>query len=41
MSDDLDDYVEKWLFRADEDVAVLDELTEVPDGFWCFCAIPG
>ena len=28
MSDDLDDYVEKWLFRADEDVAVLDELLQ-------------
>ncbi len=28
MSDDLDDYVEKWLFRADEDVAVIDALIQ-------------
>ncbi len=26
--DDLTDYVDKWLFRADEDVAVIDELIE-------------
>jgi len=26
--DDLDDYIEKWLFRADEDVAVIDELIQ-------------
>ncbi len=28
MIDDLNDYVDKWLFRADEDVAVLDRLLE-------------
>jgi hypothetical protein len=26
--DDLNDYVDKWLFRADEDVAVIDELIQ-------------
>jgi HEPN domain-containing protein len=26
--DDLNDYVDKWLFRADEDVAVIDRLLE-------------
>ncbi len=28
MRDDLRDYVEKWLFRANEDVAVIDRLTQ-------------
>jgi len=28
MTDDLKDYVEKWLFRADEDIAVIDHLME-------------
>jgi HEPN domain-containing protein len=26
--DDLNDYVDKWLFRADEDVAVIDQLMQ-------------
>jgi HEPN domain-containing protein len=28
MTDDLRDYVQKWLFRADEDVAVIDRLIQ-------------
>jgi hypothetical protein len=28
MNDDLRDYVDKWLFRADEDLAVIDRLTQ-------------
>lgn len=28
MIDDLGDYIDKWLFRADEDVAVIDELVQ-------------
>ncbi|HSV99052.1 MAG TPA: HEPN domain-containing protein [Sedimentisphaerales bacterium] len=28
MTDDLRDYVRKWLFRADEDVAVIDRLMQ-------------
>jgi HEPN domain-containing protein len=28
MIDDLNDYVDKWLFRADEDVAVIDQLIQ-------------
>ncbi len=28
MTDDLKDYVDKWLFRADEDIAVIDRLIQ-------------
>lgn len=28
MNDDLKDYVDKWLFRADEDLAVIDRLVQ-------------
>jgi HEPN domain-containing protein len=28
MIDDLQDYVDKWLFRADEDMAVIDQLMQ-------------
>ncbi len=28
MIDDLNDYVDKWLFRADEDIAVINELMQ-------------
>jgi HEPN domain-containing protein len=28
MIDDLNDYVDKWLFRADEDIAVVDRLMQ-------------
>jgi len=28
MNDDLKDYVDKWLFRADEDLAVIDRLIQ-------------
>lgn len=28
MTDDLRDYVQRWLFRADEDVAVIDRLMQ-------------
>lgn len=28
MTDDLRDYVEKWIFRADEDIAVIGRLVQ-------------
>jgi HEPN domain-containing protein len=28
MIDDLNDYIDKWLFRADEDIAVIDRLLQ-------------
>ena len=42
VTDDLRDYVDKWLFRADEDVAVIDRLIQSDPGAYastvCFHA---